>query len=242
MFVIDFNGSTDSHVDGGLFSPYVRFRSVEATEPTKVYWNHDAISDAGSTVASNNVGPIGGTFHYTVLAFSFNYLGRIGSVEVYGPGDVLIGTVSPSSTSGFFGVLSTKPIKSFIIRNALFSDGTRDRYFIDNFRVCTPKVEGLQVFNESGDYDQACEHDAFSLNFDGNPAGGAAVSGGSFSPHVAFNSPEAGDPSLVLWNSNAISDTGSTTASNAVGPLAAFLPRGVRLWAGIFERRGKADR
>jgi hypothetical protein len=220
VFSIDFNGSTGTIVDGGSFSPYVRFRSLEATDPTKVVWNSDAITDTGSTVASNNVGPLGGTFHYTVLAFSFNYSsGNIGSVEVYGPGDVLIGTVTPGSNTGFFGVLSKKPVKSFIVRNALFSPGNRDRYFIDNFKVCVPKVTGLQVFNNSGDYEEACEEDAFSIDFNGNPVGGASVGGGTFSPHVAFSSPEAADPSKVWWNSDAITDMGSTTASNGVGPM-----------------------
>lgn len=240
VFAIDFNGSTGTIVDGGSFSPYVRFRSLEATDPTKVVWSSDAITDTGSTVASNNVGPLGGTFHYTVLAFSFNYLsGNIGSVEVYGPGDVLIGTVTPSSNTGFFGILSKKPVKSFIVRNALFSPGNRDRYFIDNFKVCVPKVTGLQVFNNSGDYDEACQEDAFSINFDGNPPGGAAVAGGTFSPHVAFSSPEAADPTQVWWNSNAITDMGSTTASNGVGPLGGVFTQAVSGFSLVFSSAGE---
>ncbi|WP_447977355.1 PEP-CTERM sorting domain-containing protein [Candidatus Nitrospira bockiana] len=138
LFLIDFNGSPNAVVDGSTISPHATFGSPEASIPTNVLWSSNALTDAGSTVALNSVGPISAEFTSPVYAFSFSYLsGQISAVELYDSGNVLIDSVSPI-TFGFFGVFSTAPVDNIILRNALFSPGNRDRFFIDDLRANAP--------------------------------------------------------------------------------------------------------
>ena len=73
------------------------------------------------------------------------------------------------------------------------------------------------VFENQADYDAATGPQVFLINFSGST--GLLVSGDSFSPAVNFGSPEASDPSQVLWSSDAITDAGSDIALNNVGPV-----------------------
>jgi hypothetical protein len=139
IFLIDFNPSPPGGalVDGSTLSIHATFGSPEATDPTKVLWNSDAITDAGSTVALNFVGPLSVDFASPVFAFSlvFSSAGTAETVELYGVGNALIDSVLAPNASGFFGVLSNIAIDTAIIRNGLFSPGNRDRYFIDDLRA-----------------------------------------------------------------------------------------------------------
>ena len=136
IFFIDFNGSTGSLVEGNSFGPEVTFGSPEASDPNKVLWNSDAITDAGSTTAINRVGPIDGMFTDPVKAFGlyFSSSGVPEKVSLYDSNDVLIGDVNAPNPSGFFGVISDEPIKSFLIDNGDANAGP-DRFFIDDFRA-----------------------------------------------------------------------------------------------------------
>ena len=134
-FCLDFNGSTGALVSGDSFSSSVTFTSPEASDPTQVNWNSDAISDAGSTTDSLGVGPLGGTFAGTAQAFHFTLSSSSNapSIELYDEADALFATVNAPGGTGFFGVVSDTPVKRFVIRNGLFEDSTRDRFFIDDF-------------------------------------------------------------------------------------------------------------
>lgn len=137
IFLIDFDGSTGSTlVDGDSFSSDVTFGSPEASDPNKVRWSSDAITDAGSTIAGNNVGPMDGVFTEPVYAFALEFLsaGYAESVSVYDVNGVLLGTVTAPNASGFFGLLSTTPIKKFLIDNGDAPAGP-DRFFVDDFRA-----------------------------------------------------------------------------------------------------------
>lgn len=140
IFLIDFNGSTGAFVDGGSFSGEVTFGSPEAEDPTLVNWNSDAISDAGSTSSPTNVGPIDGVFTTPVRAFALVFLsaGEAETVHMFDEGGALIASVLAPNASGFFGVVSATPIKSFFLENGLFPNGNRDRFFIDDFRANEP--------------------------------------------------------------------------------------------------------
>ena len=63
------------------------------------------------------------------------------TVDLYDESDVLLGTVTAPNPSGFFGVISTKPIKKFVINNGEFSPGNRDRFFVDDFRANKPPIQ-----------------------------------------------------------------------------------------------------
>lgn len=74
------------------------------------------------------------------------------------------------------------------------------------------------VFDNNTDYTSTVGAELFSIDFNASP--GTYVDGSTIDPNVIFSSPEAISPNLVLWNSDAISDAGSTTALNYVGPVA----------------------
>lgn len=138
IFLIDFNGSPAAYVDGSTISPYAIFGSPEASDPTQVLWNSDALSDAGSTISVTSVGPVSIDFTDTdVLAFSLDFLsaGEQETVELYDSSNNLIASVLAPNASGFFGVVSDTAIDSVIIRNGLFANGNPDRFFIDNLSV-----------------------------------------------------------------------------------------------------------
>jgi hypothetical protein len=138
LYFIDFNGSTATVEEGSSFNPNVAFLSPESTTPTKVIWSSDAITDTGSTVMSNGVSNLAGVFAAPVRAFSFNYLsGSLVSVELRDASNAVIAVV-PAAPGGFFGVVSTVPIKSFSMNHAMFTPTARDRLFIDNFQANVP--------------------------------------------------------------------------------------------------------
>jgi len=103
--------------------------------------------------------------------------------------------------------------------------------------LCVPGYAGVTVFSTQTAYDAATGPELFFLNFDGNPPGGALVPGNSFSPAVSFGSPEAADPTLVLWNSDAISDAGS----NSVGPMSGLFTDPVSAFAFEFSSASSAE-
>jgi hypothetical protein len=142
-YCIDFNGSTGALVSGSSFSGDVTFGSPEASDATQVNWNSDAISDAGSTTDAFGVGPLDGTFTGTAMAFRFvlSSAANAPTVDLYAADSSLIATVNAPSGSGFFGVVTTVPVKRFVVNNGLFGDGTRDRFFIDDF-CATAEVGG----------------------------------------------------------------------------------------------------
>ncbi len=73
------------------------------------------------------------------------------------------------------------------------------------------------AYGNAADYDAAAGTGDYCLDFTGST--GTFVAGSSFSADVAFGSPEAADPTLVNWSSEAISDAGSVTAPNGVGTM-----------------------
>ncbi len=141
LFFLDFDGSAGTLVDGNSFSPDVTFGSPEATDPTQVVWSSDAITDAGSTSASNWVGPIDGMFATPVAAFAlvFSSAGENEEISLFAEDTSLIGTVTTLNPNGFFGVLSNTPIKSFLLDNGTFPSGNADRFFVNDFRANAPE-------------------------------------------------------------------------------------------------------
>ncbi|HZL71418.1 MAG TPA: hypothetical protein VFC86_03075, partial [Planctomycetota bacterium] len=147
IFLIDFNGNPagGTFANGNSFSGDVTFGSPEADDPALVNWNSDAISDAGSTdYEPTHVGPLDGVFTTPVRAFALVFLsaGEAETVHLFDEDGNLIDSVLAPNASGFFGVVSVTPIKSFFIEHGLFPDsGLRDRYFIDDFRANEPLAD-----------------------------------------------------------------------------------------------------
>jgi hypothetical protein len=138
VFLIDFNGSAGTTVDGSTISADATFGSPEAANPNLVLWNSDALSDAGSTLVSTSVGPLSIDFTDPLtFAFSldFSSAGEQETLELYDSSSTLITSVLAPNASGFFGLISDTAIDSVIIRNGIFPSGDRDRFFIDNLRV-----------------------------------------------------------------------------------------------------------
>ena len=144
IFLINFNGNPSGGVFalGNSFSSAVSFGSPEAevSKQTKVWWNSNAITDAGSTSTSTNVGPMNGVFTNPVFAFAleFSSASQAETVSLYDEIDTHLGDVTAPNPSGFFGVLSDTPIKSFTFDNGSFSNNCLedpDRFFVDDFRA-----------------------------------------------------------------------------------------------------------
>ena len=137
LFVIDFNGITNPLVSNGVFPGQVDFGSPEASIPDNVLFNSNAMTDTGSTTASNQVGPIDGDFltAAAVNAFSldFSSSGNPQSISIFDLGGSLLDENLLTPAGGFFGLISDTSIGSFLISNGEFSTNNRDRFFIDNF-------------------------------------------------------------------------------------------------------------
>ena len=140
LFRIDFNDSPDTIVDGGTISPHAIFGSPEASDPATVLWSSNALTDAGSTVASNLVGPLSIDFtDSSIFNFSltFSSAGVQETIELYDDADALLASVSSPNVNGFFGLTSDVAIDYVIIRNGIFPDVGNDRFFIDNLSADT---------------------------------------------------------------------------------------------------------
>jgi len=145
LFLIDFNGSTNMLVNGGTLSTDASFTSPEANNPNFVNWSSDALSDAGSTLVSTNVGPLGIDFtDPSILAFSVDFLsaGEQETLELYDSNNIMFASVLAPNASGFFGLVSDTAIDSIIIRNGTFTSGNRDRFFIDNLSANVVPIPG----------------------------------------------------------------------------------------------------
>ncbi len=105
--------------------------------------------------------------------------------------------------------------------------------------LCVPGYASVTVFSTQTAYDAATGPEIFFLDFNGNPAGGAFVAGNTFSPAVSFGSPEAADPTQVLWNSDAITDAGSTSAD--VGPMSGLFTDPISAFAFEFSSASSAE-
>ena len=105
--------------------------------------------------------------------------------------------------------------------------------------LCVPGYASVTVFSTQTAYDAATGPEIFFLDFNGNPVGGALVSGNIFSPAVSFGSPEATNPAQVLWNSDAISDAGSTSAN--VGPMSGLFTNPISAFAFDFSSASSAE-
>ena len=137
LFHIDFNGITPGSASG-VFPGQVDFGSPEAIDPDLVNFNSGAMSDAGSTIASNNVGPVDGVFLTGDSVFGFSMLfsssGSPQTVSIFELGGGLIDSVL-TPASGFFGLVSDTRVGSFVIDNGPFASGNPDRFFIDDFKA-----------------------------------------------------------------------------------------------------------
>jgi hypothetical protein len=177
-FCLDFNGSTGAFVDGGSFSADVVFGSPEAAIPPEVNWSSDAISDAGSMLSPNGVGNMDVTFTGTAMAFKFTFLsnGVAATVDLYAADATLIASVTAPNAPGFFGVITTVPVKRALVTPGFFDPalGTRDRFFIDDF--CATAV----VSNEPPPPPPATDLDAMCADF---AAAVAAADGSAFRGH-----------------------------------------------------------
>lgn len=138
LLFIDFDDNI-GNTDGTSFHALVDFDSIEATNPDIVQNSQGILRDLGSTIAPNNVGPIGGSFSSPVggIAFDLSSVeGTAQTVRLYGPGAILIDEILTPVGNTFFGVVSTTPIEAFVIQNGMFASGVgNDRYFLDNFRA-----------------------------------------------------------------------------------------------------------
>jgi len=133
VFLLNFDGLV-SLGDTGVFPGQVDFNSPEAINPDLVNLN-TFVGDTGSTVASNNVGPIEGVLAAPAFAVGMDILsGLISGIDLYDAASNLVESVSIAA-SGFVGLSSDTAFSRFIVRNGVFPTGGNDRVFIDNFRV-----------------------------------------------------------------------------------------------------------
>ena len=141
LYLIDFNGLPIGP-GSGAFAGQVDFGSPEASDPSQVIFNSDAMTDAGSTTADNRVGPIDGVFAAPVFAFSmvFSSSGNAQTIFAYDASSSLLGSVV-TNPGGFFGLVSDSAVSRFVIVNGEFSPNNRDRFFIDDFAVNAPIPE-----------------------------------------------------------------------------------------------------
>jgi hypothetical protein len=144
LFFINFNGSpAGGQLSNGSFNPGISFGSPEASNPSAVFWNDNAITDAGSTTFFTGVGPMSGVFTDPVSAFGliFSSAAELETIKLYNELNTLIDTVQAVNANGFFGVLSGTPIQRFIIEQGIFPETQgRDRFFVDDFRANEPGV------------------------------------------------------------------------------------------------------
>jgi len=138
IFLLDFNANSGT-TNGKGFNPLIDFDSPEAANPDLVLNSGNILRDTGSTIAPNNVGPIGGRFSILVngIAFDLSLVeGTAQTVRLFDSAASLVGEVTTPVGNGFFGVVSTTPFVSFVIQNGAFPSGIgNDRYFLDNFRA-----------------------------------------------------------------------------------------------------------
>ena len=78
------------------------------------------------------------------------------------------------------------------------------------------RADVIVTYDSEATYNAAAGPQLFFIDFLGSAG---VVNGNAFSPLVTFGSPEANNSALVLHSSNAMTDAGSTTAPNAVGPI-----------------------
>ncbi len=134
LFLIDFNGSTNTSVAGSSISTDATFGSPGASNPALVNWSSNALSDAGS------VGPLSIEFTNTsTFAFSleFSSAGYAETVELYDFNGTLLSTEIAPNAAGFFGLVSDTAFAKVIIQ-----PGNSDRFFIDNLRTNAVPIPG----------------------------------------------------------------------------------------------------
>lgn len=106
------------------------------------------------------------------------------------------------------------------------------------FLAAPAAAQDVTVYSGQAEYDAAAGTSDFCIDFDGSS--GTTVSGDSFSAAVAFGSPEASDPSQVLWSSDAITDAGSTSANNGVGPMSGTFTADAQAFRLVFSSASEA--
>jgi hypothetical protein len=138
LFLLTFDGNSGT-TDGKAFNSFIDFDSPEASNPDLVLNSGNILRDTGSTIAPNNVGPIGGRFNGPVGGIAFDLTlveGTAQTVRLFDAGGSLVGEATTPVGNTFFGMVSTTPFISFIIQNGMFGSGVgNDRYFLDNFRA-----------------------------------------------------------------------------------------------------------
>ena len=138
LFLLDFDGNLGT-TDGKGYHPFIDFGSPEASNPDLVINSGSILRDAGSTVAANSVGPIGGRLTVPIRGIAFDLTlveGTAQTVRVFDAGGTLVGEATTPVGNTFFGVVSTEPFTSFVIQNGKFASGRgNDRYFLNNFRA-----------------------------------------------------------------------------------------------------------
>jgi hypothetical protein len=138
IFLLNFDGNSGT-TNGKGFNPLIDFDSPEAANSDLVLNSGNILRDTGSTIAPNNVGPVGGRFSIPVngIAFELSLVeGTAQTVRLYDSTASLVGEATTPVGNGFVGVVSTTPFVSFIIQNGVFPSGIgNDRYFLDNFRA-----------------------------------------------------------------------------------------------------------
>ena len=80
----------------------------------------------------------------------------------------------------------------------------------------SPNAFSIALYTDQASFLNDVGSQLFAINFDGLPKG---ISNGVFTGQVDFGSPEATNPDNVLLSSNALTDAGSTSANNGVGPV-----------------------
>src|SRR5262245_18668371 len=93
LFLLEFSGNTGT-TNGKGFHALVDFDSPEASNPDLVLNSGGILRDTGSTIAPNNVGPIGGRFSVPVSGIAFDLTlveGTAQTVRLFDAGGTLIG-------------------------------------------------------------------------------------------------------------------------------------------------------
>ncbi|MEM9285174.1 MAG: hypothetical protein AAGA39_04760 [Pseudomonadota bacterium] len=147
-FSLNFDGL--SGMQDGNFAGLIDFNSPAAATFDNVNFVSGQLTDAGSEISFNNVGPIQGVFANEVSAFAFEIFdGAAGAhtLSVFDSSFNVLATIS-TPVNGFVGVVSDMPIGAFVLSGASFGPLAPDRVFIDNFeaQVVVPIPPAIALF------------------------------------------------------------------------------------------------
>lgn len=125
-----------SIASNGVF-PGVDFNTIGASNPDFVNL-FEYVGDTGNPSTANNVGVLQGILSSPSYAIAMNILsGSIDGVNLFDSSNMLLGSATVNA-GGFVGIVSDMAFSRFDFIPNVFSPGSNDRVYIDDFRISNP--------------------------------------------------------------------------------------------------------